>query len=281
MAILIICVYYAASHIVDPKIPGIADEIINLGDFWNESVLMKYRKEIIKTTAEIGRRFARAYRYLKAAKQIYDDSAALYEPAIDGAKMDLLAKELAIEIVDGIPVSDKEGWERRLFAGAITPDGLVNYLDELMATDNIYILEGFPGAGTEKLLEKLKCAVLERGFDVEAYYCAFNPDRLEHLIIPGLNTAFTTVNRYHSTDACALKKVNFEEMLDYRRLSSVKDELEYNYILFDSLLYKAVDIIHSAKELHDELETFYIPSMNFAEVEKRWETVMEKILDLR
>jgi len=281
LAVLKVCVYYTASHIVDPKNPGVVDEIINLGEFWDESVLMKHRHEVLKTTAEIGRRFARAYRILKAAKQIYDDSAALYEHAVDGAKINLLARELASELVDGIPVSEKEGRERRLFASAITPDGLVNYLDELMVADNIYILEGFPGAGTERLLEKLKCMMLERGFNVEAYYCAFSPDRLEHLIIPHLNTAFTTVNGYHSTDACALKEINFKELLDYRRLSSVKDDLEYNHILFDNLLRKAVDVIHSAKELHDELENIYVKAMDFSETEEKWEAVMKKIPGLR
>ena len=54
-------------------------------------------------------------------------------------------------------------------------------------------------------------------------------------------------------------------------------ELEYNQAEFDRLLQKAVEIIHSAKALHDEMETYYIPNMDFAAVQKLWETTMERI----
>ena len=35
-----------APHVVDPKNPGAVDEIVNLGDHWDEDELKKYRGEI-------------------------------------------------------------------------------------------------------------------------------------------------------------------------------------------------------------------------------------------
>jgi len=267
-----------APHVVDPKCPGVIDEIINLGDFWNEDALRGNREKIVRIKNEISGLFARAYRYLAAALCIYEDSAALYGPAVDEAKESILAHELIGELLEGIPLPAETGRERRMFASAITPDGLVNYLDDLMIADNIYKLEGFPGAGTEKLLEKLKAAALERGLRAEAYYCAFNPLKLEHLIIPDLNTAFTTVNRYHSTDACSLREIDFSECLNDRLTLTNRSEIAYNQARFDALLNKAVGLIHSAKGLHDELEAYYIPAMDFKGVQGKLERTVERIL---
>jgi len=263
---------------VDPKNPGVVDEIIHLGDFWNESGMIKHRQEVMKVNVEVGRIFARAYRYLKAAWQIYEDSAILYGMAVDEAKINLLAKELLDELFEGIPLSTEVGKQRCLFASAITPEGMKNYMGDLLISDNVYMFEGFPGAGTEIVLEKLKTAALERGFGVEAYYCALCPDKLEHLIIPMLNVTFTTANKYHSTDVCAIRKVDFANMLDEEVSGLYRPELEYNQAEIDTLLNKAIDIIHGAKALHDEMETYYIPNMNFDAIQRKWSETMERIL---
>ena len=274
-----------APHVVDPKSPGVLDEIINLGDFWDEAALVKSRQKVICISDEISGCFERAYRYLAAAACINQDSVSINRAAVDEAKVNMLAAELKNELLDGIPLSSTKGRERRLFASAITPDGLVNFLDDLLIADNIYMLNGFPGAGTEKLLEKIKCEAQDRGLHVEAYYCAFHPEKLEHLILPRLNTAFTTVNKYHTTDACSLRKIDFSKFINDtpnyigRSYSKSRSELEYNQVQFETLINKSVDLIHSAKALHDELETCYIPAMDFAAVEGKWEIIMKRILD--
>lgn len=264
---------------MDPKNPGVVDEIIHLGDFWNESGMVKHRQEVLKVNCEIGSIFARAYRYLKAAWQICDDSASMYGKAVDEAKINMLAKEIMDGLFEGIQLSPAVGRQRCLFASAITPDGLKNYLGDLLINNNVYLLEGFPGAGTERLLEKIKSAAQERGLAVEAYYCALNPDKLEHLIIPSLNTALSTVNKYHPSDVCDAGKIDFNSMLNENRIEVYRKELEYDQVEFDTLLGKAIDIIHGAKALHDEMEIYYIPNMDFDAVQRKWDETMTRILE--
>lgn len=57
-----------APHVVDPKNPGAVDEIIHLGDYWNEEGIRKNRDQILLVNKAVGKLFGRAYRYLKAAK---------------------------------------------------------------------------------------------------------------------------------------------------------------------------------------------------------------------
>lgn len=92
------------------------------------------------------------------------------------------------------------GKQRRLFASAITPEGLVNHLSSLVKTEEVIVIEGNPGTGTERLLERVREAAVERGIYTESYYCALNPHKLEHLIIPELDVSLTTSNKIHHID---------------------------------------------------------------------------------
>lgn len=267
-----------APHVVDPRMPGAVDEIINLGEFWDEAAISSNRHKIAKAKNEIGDCFTRAYRYLGAALKINEDTEAINASAMDKAYSSFISREFSDMLFDVAPAAAVPGNERRLFASAITPDGLINYLDDLMTLDNIYVMEGFPGAGTEKVLERIKSEALERGFDAEAYYCAFIPDKLEHLILPGLNTAFTTVNKYHGTDVCAVRKVDFGQMLDSSKIVHYKPDLEYNSIEFDRLLNKALSLLNKEKQLHDEIESYYIPHMDFQAIDKKQQEIMDRIL---
>lgn len=267
-----------APHVCDPVYPGVTDEIIHLGDYWNEEGMKKGRDNVIKLSREIGSLFSRAYGYLGAAGRIRENSLAIYAASLDGAKVSKTAKQYTDMLFEGVPVAEKPGRQRCLFASAITPNGLKNFIDEIVAVDNVYMLTGFPGAGTETVLEKVKAAALERGFAVEAYYCAFKPDKLEHLVIPGIKTAFTTAEKYHTSDVCTIKKTDFRDFLDSRLVDRNKAVLDYNQNMFDNLLDKAVETIHEAKALHDEMETYYIPNMDFGAVQKCWEKTVQRIL---
>jgi len=265
-----------APHVVDPRYPGATDEIINLGEFWNEEGITGHRKEISEISDEIKKIFAGGYRYLMAARHLYEDSAEINGRFMDKSRINTLTREIIDDIWPGVPYARKAGRQRCLFASAITPDGLKDYLDDILITDNIIILEGFPGAGTEDLLERVKNAAVERGFDTECYYCAFIPEKLEHLVIPELKISFTTSNRYHSTDACPIRKINFRDFLD-EKAGAYESRVEFNQSMTDCLINKAVETIHRAKMLHDRLESFYIPSMDFEAIRQKRLEVMGRI----
>lgn len=267
-----------APHIVDPKNPGAVDEIINFGEYWDEEGIRKYKKEVISDNKEVGKIFARAYRYLKAAAAIYEDTAVIYGWAINSAKVNAVTSKIinALFTPEGIAV--KEGRQRHLFASAITPDGLKNYLDSLLTTEKVYEIKGQQGTGTEKVLEKIRTAAIERGYYVESYYCALNPHKLEHLVIPDLDVSFTTSNKYHSAAVDIYAEINLDEYLNQSVIEAYSDTLEYNKTEFDALLVRAVRTVSKAKAMHDHMETYYIPNMDFEAVQLRFEDTLARIL---
>jgi ABC-type hemin transport system ATPase subunit len=66
----IVMVDGTAPHIVDPKYPGGLDEIINMGEYWDVDGMQVNMNQIIASTNEVSRLFARAYKFLNAAKAI-------------------------------------------------------------------------------------------------------------------------------------------------------------------------------------------------------------------
>ncbi len=56
-----------APHIVDPKNPGAVDEIVHLGDFWDEDLLRQNKEAVLKSNQRVGRLFQSAYFSLREA----------------------------------------------------------------------------------------------------------------------------------------------------------------------------------------------------------------------
>ncbi len=268
-----------APHIVDPKIPGAVDEIINLGDYWNDEEISRHKEKIQAIGKEISMIFAGAYRYLKAAACIYEDTSSILEIAQNTGKLNIIANEIEETLMKGIEVSEKEGKQRSLFVSAITPDGLKNYLDTVFVDTKVYVLKCEEEKSGERLLNRLKKAAIERGFDVECFYCALNPEKLEHIIIPELSVSFTTSNSYHKIDADNYMTLNLDEYMDRNILEKYNDVIRYNREKFDELLQRTVYILSKAKALHKELESYYVPNMDFEAVQACKEIIIERILE--
>ncbi|NLY18748.1 MAG: ATPase [Clostridiaceae bacterium] len=269
-----------APHVVDPKNPGAVDEIINLGDFWNKKGFSQTKDKILFTNNEIKKTFKRAYKYIQAAYSIYEDNMTIYNSFMDHGKANLLISGIIDKIFGNIGVSDSEGKKRHLFASAITPKGMVNYLPSLITTKEVYIVKGKPGTGTERLLERVRLAASERGFYTESFYCGLNPYKLEHLIIPDMDISFTTSNTYHQSDVDSTEIIDFDLYLNKNILFRYTDIINFNDNEIENLLNMAVQTINRAKIYHDELESYYIPNMNFSEVTKCRDETLARLLQV-
>lgn len=268
-----------APHVVDPKNPGAVDEIIHLGDFWDEAGMVKYRDEIMKTNREVGELFRRAYKYLGAAYCIYEDMCEIFSKSVNEAEINQIAKELVTEIIGAASVAEKPGKLRRLFASAITPDGLKLFPDTVMDGYKCYNVQDYPSLKTSKILERIRDSALETGYNLEGFHCAFIPEKLEHMVIPSLGLAITTSNIYHDFGKSFTKVYDLNAAVDPDIFGNMKLAYEYDRCEFDELLAMAVKTIKEAKSLHDVMEKYYIPNMDFEAVQICWENTMERILE--
>jgi len=256
-------------HITDPKNPGAVDTIINLGDFWDEEKIYKNKDNIISTNKKIGENFKRAYKYLKAAKAFYDDLEVIYQKSYDEYEREVFVKEIYDTYFANMPVCPIKGSERKLFATAITPSGFSQRLNTIFEGLNVKILKGYTG----NILEKISDFAISRGFDVEKYYCIMEPySKCEHLIIEELNLAFCTSNEFHGYDNGEVIEFNKKPYLENERLYDIK--------MYTEILNKTADTIKNSKKMHDELEKYYIPNMNFKKINALCDKTIKQILEM-
>ncbi|HHV62337.1 MAG TPA: hypothetical protein GXX51_06835 [Firmicutes bacterium] len=269
-----------ALHIYDPRTPGAVDEIIHLGDYWDEAQLRKHKEEILEANGNIARLFEHAYRFLRAAKAVYDDWEACNLKGMDFGKANKKAEQIIREIFGTRPASFIVGRSRHLFASAITPDGLMNYLDTIVGPcQTKYIIEGDPGTGKSTLLYKVATAAIERGHDVEFYHCPLNPEKVEHVVIIDLGIALTKSIEPHTyTPAPEDTIIDMNECLSPSITSKFLSIMAEDREIFERLFNRAIRFIGEAKTEHDRMESFYTPAMDFDGITELREQTLARIL---
>jgi len=267
-----------APHVVDPKNPAAVDEILNFGDFWDAAAINQNKENILSLTGRISAAFARAYRYLKAAHSIAEDSAAIYAAALDWPRAGRLAQDLAEKVFGNEGLAEKSGKTRSLFLSAITPNGLVHYIDDSIAGFTTYSIRGTLGLKSGTILERIRSEASVRGYACECFFCALDPKKMEHLIIPQKKTAFVTVNEYHTPRLEVREAADMNDFLDKASILLKSADINTNREYFGRLLDTAVEAIASAKQMHDELETYYKPHIDFAAVDACLKKTVGEIL---
>ena len=256
-----------APHILEPQYPGAADEIVQLGAFWDAAALREKRGEILSLSAEIHMHRRRCARFLSAAAALGTDIRRLAQPCLDTEKIDRYAQRLATR---EFPAPSGEiGRETQRFLSAVTPQGVTTlWAGMTQYCDKIYVLNDPHGAVTHRLLDALRRYALGNGLDIIRCPCPLAPqDGTEQLIIPALRLGFFSANRFHpanfpQTQALTLRAARFQ---DGDALRSVRERIRFTRRAQKELLREASDALAQAKKVHDTLEEIYIAAMDFSQ----------------
>lgn len=264
-----------APHVVDPKNPGAVDEILNFGDFWNEEGFKLERGTILSLNKEIKGLFSSSYHYLMSAKEMQDDIETSAEEAVDKAKYGELLLKLKEETTDHLTITGKAGKERHLFHTALTPDGVVDYVETVIPnTFKCYLFEGINTKGIADILNTLAKEYLLKGYDVELYHQPLNPERMETVLVEKLGIALTVNSKMKEK---AYRVVDMGEVMIGEKLQAKEELIGRDVKMKELLLNEAFNRINTAKRKHDEMEKSYIPQMNFAAVTEFRQKIVERI----
>ncbi|NLT94412.1 MAG: hypothetical protein GXW85_02585 [Clostridia bacterium] len=271
-----------APHIVDPKTPGAIDEIINLGEYWDEKGLRENRDEVIASRNRVSRLFKIAYSSLKEAKVIHDEWESYITESMDFAPVNKITRYVANEVFSDVePDYTRVAKARHLFGSAITPQGPVNKLDSILVdVENVYILRGEPGVGKSTFMEKMLARAQEMGIDTEVFHCPLDPVKLDFLVIPKLKVAFINGTEPLKVDLkrFTTTEIDFDQFLDPEILDIYEKEIDSCKERFWEAYNRAVYYISQAKKVHDEMEEYYIPNMNFVKINEKRDEILNRIL---
>lgn len=271
-----------APHIVDPKYPGVVDQIINLGEFWDDNKLRIEKNSIIRLNNEITENFKVAYSYFQEAKIIHDEWEEIYLSAIDFDKVNSITENLIKRIFDNVKTAEKNPSIKNRFFGAATPLGAVNFIENITeGIEKRFIVKGRPGSGKSTMMRKIgKCAE-GIGLSVEYYPCGFDPHSLDMVIIPALSVAVFDGTSPHVINPSR----DNDEIVDMFKLCIDNDieKTKESELTIIEQRYKlkmtiATNYIKEAKRLHDLLENYYIEAMDFTQVENKKHQIIEEIL---
>lgn len=258
-------------HIVDPKNPGAVDEIVSLGECWNEEMLRINKDRVIELNCEIGTCYINAYKHLKAS----EGNMKLIEENIAVSNDKELLKQMNHIIKTTFKNKESEGKTKAYFASAITYKGIVNKLDELRKNARLVVALNVPiGIRIDQILENVANTLVNIGCSITKLYCPMNPEKLEHIIVDDGSFVVFTNNDYHSSfnmgenETIALN-VEYKFLNKDKYIAARKD--------FETYIEKAMNYLEEAKRLHDLLEECYIQAMDFNKVKEIKENIIFKM----
>lgn len=260
-------------HAIDPKVPGAIDEIINLGEFWNQREIIKNKDEIRDLLETNSKYYIRTYKYLKAARIIHEDIVWKNKESLELGRRNIDIINFIRGIFRNSKYSEKLGEKRHLFGSTYTPIGWVEYTDTLLKDlDKVYNVVGDIGTGKSETLKKISNEAVSRGFDVEVFHSPLIPTDIETVIIKELSLGVTTSEQGQKR---SLETLNLNRYLNKDKLELHKQDISEDKVIIEKLIDTAIRNLSKTKDNHDELESFYSPNMDF----KKLEDVSRRIIE--
>ena len=270
-----------APHVVEPKFPGVCEEIINLGEFWNGELLRARSAEIIAVTAKNKKLHKTAAAYISAAGELMTDNYNLAKRFTNTQKARSFGARLAENLIPKHTKPSPKEWVR--FIGGITPKGVVAFKKTVEDFyQNVIVIDDKYGVTANEIMESIRKTALERGHEIITLKNPFLPSKItDHILIPALSLAFVREYEYINF-ATHQRRIHARRFIDINLLREYRARLTFNRRVTRELLLGAVETLGKAKLTHDELEKFYIDSMDFKTMtifaeEKAKEILMHKV----
>ncbi len=277
-----------APHINDPKNPGAVDEIISLGEYWEEKEIIRHRDEIVSTNQKVSRLFQIAFSLLRQSRAAYEEWESYVQETVNRAEACRILRSLRERVLGaGTAPNQSAPKSRHLFGSAITPKGVVDFRETLLReSSRIFFIKGQPGTGVRQMIAGIARSAEELGFFTEQYHCPYEPEenKLDMLLIPDIQTAVV-----NNSPPCPfglgnpvgirpVAEIDLDDCMQKGRQEEYEPERADAEIRSRDLLQKAVDHLARAKSAHDEIEGFYIQSMDYDRVRQKRDEVLHKIL---
>lgn len=267
-----------APHVVEPDYAGVCEQILNFGEFWDSEILMENGDEIIDTANRNKAFHKTAAAYLSAAGELLYDNLKLSKEFTDEKKAEMYALRLCKRYIP--KKSNKKAKEQIRFIGGITPKGIIYYPETLKSNIKTFVVTEDRYGGVSSIIsEKVKMYAQSVGYDVISYKSALLPSVLyDAVVIEELNLAFISESDYFKPDIDA-RRIHSRRFTDINAIKRTRARLSFNRKMAEKLIMGAEKSLKSAKSIHDQLESYYISSMDFEELNAFCDAKCDEILE--
>ncbi len=251
-------------HPVEPKSPGVCERLLDVGAAFDVEKLQQHRAEILACSRQNSALHASAAKYIGAAGTLLRELQQSVAPAADLAKATAFGVRLAKK---HLPKQKKQGSEQIRFLSGITYRGHIFYGSTVRELcDKVIAIEDDYGPVAGAVLAQVRRIALERGYEIITCPCPLFPnEKIDHILIPALRLGFCTQNRYLQTGVG--RCVHARRFMQAGRLRQIKQRATLTRRTVKELLESAAGRMAEAKAVHDRLEGYYIPAVDFTKVD--------------
>lgn len=276
-----------APHAWEPALPGVRENLLDLGAFWDARALSAQRDALARLNLRKSAAYRRAYRCLRAAGEADRVAESLTAPCLREAKLDALAERLLRTAVRG------GDWARAVaepvpsgvFRQAFAMSGRARLDTPERLAARLLCIRDRTGAGY-RLLHLLRHRAAERGVAASAFCDPLRPDRTDGILFRDsglciLHTPREPRRAGAATDAPGLppsRMLSLRPCLDADGLRQIRPPLREAERLREGALHAADRHLAVAAEAHFALEEIYSAAMDFRAVTAFSEAVCARVL---
>ncbi len=263
-----------APHVREPVLPGVKEEIINLGQFWNSRLLAGQSDTIRALTAGKSSAYGRAYAYLAACGEVDRAVESLMENCAHGDRLNALADRILRHQPKGEGFSAVPALRR---AVGMTGQVCLHSFERETAQNGgtLLIAEDYYGLGcrlTRALFERSR----RESHHLWVSYDPVYPHKIDGLYYPDSGLC-VLVGRAEPPEGCAVRTISLRRYADSDLLKGIRGELRHGYAQRDRLLESALHELAVVSTFHFDLETIYSAAMDFPKKEAFTEEFCESL----
>ncbi len=249
-----------APHVREPLLPGVKEEIVNLGVFWNNRLLMERGDAIHALTAQKSAAYDRVYAYLAACGNV--DLVA--ESRMDGCVLEARLQALADRILRHQPKGTCFSATPALRRAVSMMGEVCLHTFERSAAErggSILVLEDHYGLAyrlTRMLLDNSRAKHLA---PLVSYHPVYT-HKIDGLYYPDSGLCIL-VGHAEPPEGTATRSISLRRYADPMAVRAVRSELRAAYALRNQLTEAALRELTEAAKCHFELESIYTVAMDF------------------
>lgn len=262
-----------APHTYDETLPGVKEEIVNLGSFWDAGKLTEEKEKIGELWEAKKRAWKRAYSYLAACGEMNAIRDGLVRES-GRLKLEKI-KNAAARLLEKLPMG--EGGETGIAitrsVGMKGESYLETYLKEAKTA---YRIEDFHGCGY-LLAEEIAREANRKRLKIKVSHHPIWSDCVDGVYLKESGIAFAVCRGEETKVPC--KVIRTARFLPGLLGEERRKKIRYAERMREAMLAGAVEELREAGRLHFAIEKCYIGAMNFEEKENFTKEFCRKLFE--
>lgn len=262
-----------APHVYEPQHPGVRENLINLGDFWDREKLSKSADRISTLNQEKSKAFRLAYRYLAGVGDMVQTRDELVAPFVRRERLKRFAEHVAGEISKGSGFS-----VRPALIKSVGMRGQVAFDTYFAQASQILRVEDCRGVG-QYLMAELGNLAPGKQWRMLISHDPICPQKIDGLFLQDFGIAIVICEK----GECPYphRTLSMRRFVDTAGLKKVRISLNYAERMRRAMMEGAVESMEQVRQSHFLLESIYTDAMDFDAKEKFTKSFCERLFPLQ